>query len=131
MQQYTGARRSGRYATSQSLIYQRQTWFLARHQRDEVAQRERRAERKQVSFLQTNSPVQDCSGFHGFFAPYVSKKKIFEDCKCFVTRQREYHMNFSQMQRAERGRSLFFQTVAHALSLSSDLGECLTNGFPS
>ena len=40
-------------------------------------------------------------------------------------------MNFSQMQRAERGRSLFFQTVAHALSMSSDLVECLTNGFPS
>ena len=40
-------------------------------------------------------------------------------------------MNFSQMQRAERGHSLFFQTVAHALSLPSDVVECLTNGFPS
>ena len=40
-------------------------------------------------------------------------------------------MNFSQMQRAKRGHSLFFQTVAHALSLPCDLGECLTNGFPS
>jgi len=40
-------------------------------------------------------------------------------------------MNFSQMQRAKRGHSLFFQTVAHALSLPSDVVECLTNGFPS
>ena len=40
-------------------------------------------------------------------------------------------MNFSQMQSAERGRSLFFQTVAHALSLPSDVVECLINGFPS
>ena len=40
-------------------------------------------------------------------------------------------MNFSQMQCAEREHSLFFQTVAHAFSLPCDLGECLTNGFPS
>src|SRR5207248_9213305 len=34
-------------------------------------------------------------GFTVFSRHILSKKKIFEDCKCFVTRQREYHMNFS------------------------------------